>query len=334
MGKVHDTKEDSMSSRTHILLGLLKTARPKQWIKNLSVYAALVFSGFLFFVPESGGYPYFLTVSWAFVIFCLLSSSVYFFNDVIDYPADKKHPFKSKRPIASDLISRKLGLLSSLVLIAIAILLLRPLPTYFQGLCFMYLGLQWLYSVKLKHLPVIDLISIAGGFLIRVYAGAVVVNLHMSVWFLLTVVSASLFIAVAKRQSERTLLSNVAEKDLGSTRKSLKGYSQRLLDQYTGMFATATWLTYALFAFQHQTGRASDSLIASYYALLPRTWRSEKLLMLSIPFVIFAVMRYLQLVYEENKGESPTDVLLRDKTMLAAVLSFGIMVIVVLYGLS
>ena len=155
----------------------------------------------------------------------------------------------------------------------------------------------------------------------------------MSVWFLLTVISASLFLAVGKRQSERTLLEGKSNLDMGSTRKILKRYSQRLLDQYTGMFATATWLTYALFAFQNEVTQP-DQRLALIYTVLPRTLQSQKLLMLTLPFVIFGVMRYLQLIYETNQGESPDRVLLSDKPLLGTVFFFGVAVMVIIYAFS
>jgi 4-hydroxybenzoate polyprenyltransferase len=210
-------------------------------------------------------------------------------------------------------------------------LLSLALPIFFRLLLLAYLGLQLIYSTNIKHLAIFDVISIAMGFLIRIYAGAVVVDLHMSVWFLLTVVSASLFLAVGKRQSERTLLKN---QEVEFARKTLKNYSQRLLDQYTGMFANATWLTYALFSFQHETEyiEPASQRFPSLYVLLPRTLQSQKLLMLTLPFVIFGVMRYLQLVYEENQGESPEKVLLGDKTLLMTVLLFGLVSFFVIYA--
>jgi hypothetical protein len=178
----------------------------------------------------------------------------------------------------------------------------------------------------------LDIISIAAGFLIRVYAGAVVVNLHMSVWFLLTVISMSLFMAVGKRQSERTLLT---EHKLSFVRKSLDTYSIRLLDQYTSIFATSTWITYALFAFQNSPGDGLNLLYERFPNLvvnLPRTLQSQKLLMLTLPFVIFGIMRYLQLVYEENRGEAPVDVLLKDKTLLVTVFIWFLSVMFVIYA--
>lgn len=322
-----------MKSNKSLAYNALKTARPRQWIKNFSLYAALVFSGFFFYNPSDGP-SYFMTVTYAFGVFCALTSSIYFINDIVDYQADKKHPFKKKRPIAAGIIDRKLAsgiAISGLILVAV---LSNPLSLFFKLLVLSYVLLQVAYSTKLKHIPILDVVAIATGFLIRIYAGAVVVNLHMSVWFLLTVISASLFLAVGKRQSERTLMmARQTGKNIGDTRETLKRYSQRLLDQYTGMFATATWLTYALFAFQNEIS-APRGRVASLYSFLPKALQSQKLLMLSIPLVILGVMRYMQLVYEGNKGESPERVLLQDKPILITGFLFAAVVMTVTYLLT
>ncbi|HEX7017497.1 MAG TPA: decaprenyl-phosphate phosphoribosyltransferase [Patescibacteria group bacterium] len=308
---------------------LLKSARPRQWIKNAAVYAALIFSGF-FFERYQTGLPYFFIVSFAFFIFCLLTSSVYIINDILDYDADRHHPFKRKRPIASSKLPIPVAIFAAASLLAGVFFLSLWLPFFFRIMVLAYFTLQMVYAKFTKHVAILDVISIATGFLIRVYAGAVVVNLHMSVWFLLTVISASLFLAVGKRQSERTLLKG---KNIGDTRSSLRRYSERLLDQYTGMFANATWLTYALFTFQNEFVRP-DASLGTFYSYLPRTLQSQKLLMLTVPFVIFGVMRYLQLVYEDNEGESPELVLLRDRLLLGTVFAFGLAVLITIYGLG
>lgn len=309
---------------------LLKTARPRQWIKNVSVYAALFFTGFLFTVPQEGP-SYFSQVTLAFIVFCFLTSSVYIINDIIDKEADSHHPFKKKRPIASGELPIPVALFGAGICLIAVVFFSLWLPFFFKLLVFAYLTLQILYAKYLKHIPILDISAIASGFLIRVYAGAVVVNLHMSVWFLLTVISASLFLAVGKRQSERTLLGGKDENLMTQTRKILKRYSQRLLDQYTAMFGTATWLTYALYTFQDAGVQTPDAQFAAIYNLLPKTLHSQKLLMLTLPFVIYGVMRYLHLVYEKNEGESPERVLLGDKPLLLTVFSFAISAFILIY---
>lgn len=310
---------------------LLKTARPKQWLKNLALYAALIFSGFFFYQPVDAP-AYFWVVSYAFLIFCLLTSSIYIINDLIDIKADRAHPFKKNRPLASGKLAIPVAVFAAAIALSLVFLLSLSLPNFFKFLVLAYLVLQLLYSSKFKQIAILDIISIAAGFLIRVYAGAVVVNLHMSVWFLMTVISVSLFMAVGKRQSERTLMT---DNKLEFSRKSLNKYSVRLLDQYTSMFATATWLTYALFAFQNSPGEGLNLFYERFPGLavtLPRTLQSQKLLMLTLPFVIFGVMRYLQLIYEENRGEAPVDVLLKDKTLLVTVFLWFIGVMFVIYA--
>ncbi|NLG06383.1 MAG: UbiA prenyltransferase family protein [Candidatus Pacebacteria bacterium] len=320
-----------MKNIVHQLFLLIKTARPKQWLKNLAIYASLIFSGFFFFKPADG-HPYFYSVTYAFIIFCLLTSATYILNDLIDIKADRKHPFKKYRPLASGELAIPVAIFAIVFCLALVFWLSLPLPLVFKLLIFAYLILQIVYSLYLKQIAILDIISIAGGFLIRVYAGAVVVNLHMSVWFLLTVISMSLFLAVGKRQSERTLMT---EHKLSFVRKSLDTYSARLLDQYTSIFATSTWITYALFAFQNSPGDGLNLLYEHFPNLaidLPRTLQSQKLLMLTLPFVIFGIMRYLQLVYEENRGEAPVDVLLKDKTLLLTVFLWFLGVMFVIYA--
>lgn len=309
---------------------VLKTARPRQWMKNIALYASLVFSGFFFYTPQET-FPYFVTVTFAFAIFCFLTSSVYIINDIVDVEADRKHPFKRKRPIAAGDLPIPIAIFAAIGFLLIVVFSSLFLPLFFKFMVLAYFLLQLFYAKIFKHIPILDVGSIATGFLIRVYAGAVVVNLHMSVWFLLTVISASLFLAVGKRQSERTLLAGKDGSDLGSTRKILIRYSQRLLDQYTGMFATATWLTYALFAFQNEVSRPDDRF-TQIYTILPRTLQSQKLLMLTLPFVIFGIMRYLQLIYENNQGESPERILLSDKPLLLTVFLFSLSVMVIIYA--
>jgi decaprenyl-phosphate phosphoribosyltransferase len=309
-----------------LLFHAVREIRPRQWIKNISLFAALVFSGFFFYPGYLG------QATFAFVLFCMLSSAVYIVNDIIDAPQDRLHPFKKKRPIASGDLPVKTAVIIAAVLFVVVLLLASTVSLFFLTICIAYALLHLWYSYHLKHIPILDVMTIAGGFILRVYAGAVIVNLHMSVWFLLTVISASLFLAVAKRQSERTLLTGIS-KDLKGHRETLVHYTQRLLDIYTGMFANTTWLTYALYTFQRDEFLPEGRLI-KYFALLPRTFTSQKWLMVTVPIVIFGVMRYLQLAYEQNEGESPERVILRDKPLLISGFLFGALVMLLLYGLG
>jgi decaprenyl-phosphate phosphoribosyltransferase len=309
-----------------LLYYILKSARPRQWIKNLAVFAALIFSGLLF-------HPgYFEKVFLAYLLFCGLSSAVYIVNDVADVVQDRKHPFKRKRPIAAGDLPVPIALFVSITLMFVVFASAWAMSFYLFLLLLAYLLVNFLYTFQLKNVPILDVFTIAAGFVLRVYVGAAVVNIHMNVWFLLTVLSVSLFLAVGKRQSERTLLKG-SDGTLIGHRVTLTAYTPRLLDIYTGMFANATWFTYALFAFQWQF-EADDGPLPTIFSLLPRTFISQKWLMLTVPIVIFGVMRYLQLVYEKNQGESPERVLLSDRPLLIAVALWGGLTMLILYGIG
>jgi len=283
-----------------------------------------VFSGFLF-VPGA-----FVRVVWAAVLFSLLSSSIYLFNDLVDIKSDRQHPFKKKRPIASGQLPLPMAI-SLFLILAIASLTLSYLTSsFFFGTAVAYFGLNILYSLWWKRVPILDVFSIAAGFVIRVYAGAFVINVHMDVWFLLTVVSASLFLAVGKRRSEMTLMAGQGK--VGKSRETLVHYTPALLDAYTSMFANTTWLTYALFSFLHPTVEPEGKVL-TLFALLPRTLIVDKWLMGTVPLVIYGVMRYMQLIYEKNEGESPHKILMSDKVLLSVVGIWGGIVITILYFL-
>lgn len=303
---------------------LAKAARPAQWVKNVTVFAALVFSGFLFVEG------YFGRVVWAFVLFCLLSSAVYIFNDIVDIKNDREHPFKRNRPIASGKLPIEMAVFAFLALAIVALFLGYATSTFFFFAILAYFILNIVYSLWWKRIPILDVFSIAAGFVLRVYAGAFVINVHMDVWFLLTVVSASLFLAVGKRRSEMTLLTG-AGINPKKLRTTLVHYTPDLLDAYTSMFANTTWLTYALFSFQHPPF-TPEGKVLKLFVLLPQTLVASKWLMATVPVVIYGVMRYMQLIYERNEGESPHKVLMTDWPLLATVLVWGVMTIMILYS--
>ncbi len=305
------------------LLYLVKSARISQWIKNIAVFAPIVFSGFLF-VDDN-----LIKVIWAFFIFSLISSAVYIFNDIIDAPKDRHHPFKKKRPIASGQLSIQLALGWMIILGTSALLLASQLSSFFFWSVVAYLILNIGYTLWWKQIPILDVLSIAAGFILRVYGGAFVINVHMDVWFLLTVISLSLFLAVGKRRSEMTLLSGLG-KDYEQHRKTLVHYTPDLLDAYTSMFANTTWLTYTLFTFLHPPFQP-EGRVLKLFTYLPRTLITTKWLMITVPVVIYGVMRYMLLIYEQNKGESPHRVLLTDTPLLTTVMVWGLMVIAILY---
>lgn len=306
---------------------LIKSARPRQWLKNLAIFAALIFSGELFLLES------FRAVFWSFLIFSLLTSSVYIFNDIVDAPVDRKHPYKRFRPIASGKLPLPLALFVAICGFFISLALARGLSFFFFFACLAYLALHVLYTLWIKHIPILDLLAIAAGFILRVYAGAFVIDAHMSVWFLLTVISLSLFLAVGKRQSERTLLLGRGE-ELKNHRGTLVVYSTRLLDVYTSMFANTTWITYAMFTFLQPQPVPSTPRLVGLLSILPHTLVTKKWLMVTVPIVVYGIMRYLQLVYEHQKGESPDQVLISDRPLFASVVLWGIMVIAIIYGIG
>lgn len=301
---------------------LFKEARPRQALKNLALYTGLVFSGWLF-IPEK-----FWTVTGSFLVFSLLTSAIYIFNDIKDLEQDRLHPFKKFRPLAAGKLPIPIALFFSLGGMFIS-LTLGWLISYFLFLAMIaYIGLQLAYTMKLKHQPIFDVMAIALGFVLRVYAGAFIIGAHINAWLLLCIISFSLFLAIGKRRSELTLLQGQS-----ASRKVLGRYPEKLLDLYTAMFANTTWLTYALFAFMFPAFEFKGKIL-TLLSTLPHTFRSEKWLMLTIPVVIYGVMRYLQLIYEKNQGESPEKILTSDKPMLTTVIVWGLMVVTILYGLG
>lgn len=304
---------------------VLKSARVAQWVKNVVVFAPIVFSGLLF---VNG---YLEKVIYTFILFCFLSSGVYIFNDIVDIKTDRNHPFKRNRPIASGKISLAFAVFLFLLLLIVSLFGAMIISTFLLFVMLGYLLLNILYSLWWKNIPILDVFVIATGFVLRVYAGSFVINAHMDVWFLLTVISASLFLAVGKRRSEMTLMGLSAEKRSGA-RASLVHYTPALLDAYTSMFANTTWLTYALFSFLHPPFQAEGRLL-KVFTLLPRTLVAEKWLMITVPVVIFGVMKYMQIIYEKNEGESPHKVLMSDRTLLATVGIWGMMVLLIIYFL-
>ncbi len=207
------------------------------------------------------------------------------------------------------------------------------LSPYFLAACLLYLALQLAYTFYLKNQILLDVMVIASGFLIRVYAGALIVEAHVTVWFLLAVLCLSLFLAIGKRRSERTLLSGAGKID--DVRKTLKGYPNSLLDSLTIMFATATWLSYAMFTFLQPPVSAdikqSLTFLSNY---LPETLtNTSKWLMITIPFVIYGVMRYLYIIYEKREGESPERVMLSDKPILITIILWSISVLTIIYAI-
>ena len=307
------------------VIAIIKTVRPRQWLKNLTIFAGLIFTGRLYYWYD------FLTVVQAFFLFCLATSAVYIFNDVVDAPKDRLHPFKRKRPIASGELPVPFAITMGVLLVSFALLGSYLLSQRFLLAVIAYVLLQATYMFYLKNVIILDVMVIASGFLLRIYAGLWVIGTHLSVWFLLCVASFSLFIAVGKRRAEATLLQGYAESaPLSKVRSTLSHYPESLLHSYTTMFATATWVTYSLFSFYQPAITPSSFFQSFFYGLSPRVG-DTKWFMVTIPLVIFGVMRYLYLIYERKEGESPERVLLSDKPLLVTVVVWSVLVYIIVY---
>jgi 4-hydroxybenzoate polyprenyltransferase len=301
--------------------GLIKAARPRQWIKNLAIFAGLVFSG------QFDNSQSFILVFKAFIIFCGLSSAVYIINDIFDIERDRSHPLKKDRPIASGIVPVNTALILSLALIGILLPISFAVSSSLFYAALAYLFLQLLYSAYFKSVILLDVMFIAAGFVLRVYAGIWIIDAHLSVWFLLSIISFALFLAIGKRRSELTLM---AEKNLAAKhRETLLHYPENLLDILTSMFANSAWVTYALFAFQQPAVILKTHIGKFTFTSLPLA--EAKYFMATVPLVIYGVMRYLYVVYEKKEGESPEKILLTDKPLLTTVIIWLIMVFVIIY---
>ncbi len=305
-------------SPTKIIIGLIKLSRPIHWVKNLGIFAALVFSGTLFVKI------YFIKTVLGFLVFNLAASATYAFNDLKDIERDRLHPIKKNRPLAKGEVPSFLALAYAATLASAALVSSYFLSYLFFILISIYLTVQLSYSVYLKNIPVIDILIIASGFIIRVYSGAFLIDAHLSVWFLLCVVSVALFLASGKRRAE---IGVVEEK--GSTRKVLAKYSTELLNSYVTMFGNAAWMSWALFTF-FESPEASQPLWL-FLSELSRTTTINKLLMATVPVTIFGIMRYQNLIFE-GRSETPEKLLLTDRALVASVLLWITMVISIQYS--
>lgn len=307
-----------------LFYAILKTSRPRQWLKNLAVFTTILFTGNMF-VPDI-----FWTTLLAFIAFCLLSSSNYIFNDILDAPHDKKHPFKKFRPVASGKLPVPIAILTSITCAIVGLVISSRIGHTFFMLAIAFIVLQYAYTLFLKQISVVDILTITTAYFLRVYAGEAATGYHISIWLALAALSLALFLAVGKRRAELTLIQGyqgVLPKD---TRESLSHYSEKLLDTYTAMFANSTFITYAFYTFlERPINRGFFFRNYNEFTDLP----GRKWMMITVPFVLFGIMRYMQLIYE-GKGESPEKVLTSDLPLLTTVILWVVSVLVVVYGIG
>ena len=296
---------------------LIISLRLHQWIKNLAIFAAIIFSGQLF------NANLFYSTVLGFVTLCLLSSASYLFNDIIDAPYDRLHPIKKSRPIACGNLKINTAFQCALFLLITSLILAFFLSNSFFVIVLIFATLHLAYSLILKKHALFDILSIATSFILRVYSGEVLTAYHIPIWLMLSVVFLSLFVASGKRLSELVKIGS-------KTRPVLVKYQEKLLDFYLSTFANATLLCYSLFAFTAQPPIFRDKifqfLLSNYPKTLDRKW-----LMATIPFVILGIMRYAQMIYLNRTGEQPEKILISDRLLLLTILGWGITVITLVY---
>jgi 4-hydroxybenzoate polyprenyltransferase len=288
-----------------LALHLLLSLRPAQWTKNLLVFAGLLF-GRRLFDPASV-----VDAVSAFVVFCALSGVVYLVNDIADRDSDRLHPLKSRRPIASGALPVPVAMTVALGLGSAALASAFVIGPAFATVAAAYLALQVLYSFPLKHIVIIDVLTIAIGFVLRAVGGAVAVHVEISHWLLVCTILLALFIALAKRRHEIVLLAA----DAATHRPILGEYSPYLLDQMIGVVTASTLISYIFYTISPET-----------QAKFGTAW-----LGLTIPFPLYGIFRYLYLVHQREGGGSPADLLLTDRPLLACVALWALTVAVIIY---
>jgi 4-hydroxybenzoate polyprenyltransferase len=285
---------------------LLVSLRPEQWTKNLFVFAGVLFGGLLFDMRAIG------RATAAFVVFCALSGVVYLLNDLVDRDADQRHPLKRLRPIASGKLSTRTATVAAAVLGIGAMAAAFALSPMFAALAGAYVVLLVAYSFVLKHLVIIDALTIAAGFVLRAASGAVAVSVPISHWLLVCTTLLALFLVLSKRRHELTLLADGAT----THRPILTEYSPYLLDQMIAVVTASTLVAYSVYATSTET---AERLHTSRLGV-------------TIPFVLYGIFRYLYLVHQKRAGGSPADLLLTDRPLLACVGLWGLTVALILYS--
>jgi 4-hydroxybenzoate polyprenyltransferase len=288
-----------------MLNALIRTMRPRQWSKNIFIFAALVFDKQLLNVDA------FLRTLAGFALFCLISSSVYIFNDIADVEADREHPQKKSRPIASGRLPVRAAWVAGILLVVITLgLAYFFLTPGFLAVLVVYFLLNLAYTKWLKHIPIVDVLVLAAGFVLRVHAGVTLIAVErFSPWLYVVMTLLALFLGFGKRRAELALLAQGA----GSHRKVLEGYTLPLLDRYIMIVAGTTIVAYSLYTFSAPNVPENHSM------------------MLTIPFVLYTIFRYLYLIEVKHAGGAPEEILLSDRPFQAAMILWGLAVLAIFY---
>lgn len=291
-------------SESSMIRPLLKTLRPKQWIKNVFIFAALVFDSKLLHTA-----PLLRTLA-GFVLFCLLSSTIYIINDLVDLEKDRQHPTKRNRPLASGRLSPRVAIVAAIAIGVVCLPLSFWLEPQFGVIVLGYVLMMIAYSFVLKNILLIDVMTIAAGFVLRVMAGVVLVHVErFSPWLYVCTTLIALFIAVGKRRNELSLLRDNAN----AHRAILDEYSMEFIDEMMTILSAATLIAYSLYTFSAENLPANHTM------------------MLTIPFVLYGLFRYLYLVHVRNEGGAPEEIVLGDKPLIATVGLWGLAAVAVLY---
>jgi 4-hydroxybenzoate polyprenyltransferase len=288
-----------------MLSALIKTMRLRQWPKNGFIFFGLIFDKQLFLLE-----PFLRTVA-GFFLFCLVSSAVYLFNDITDVDADRSHPEKKFRPIASGRLPVNVARVAAWILTFVAIPLGFLLSPWFALVLAAYLLINLLYSRWLKHIPILDVLIISSGFVLRVAAGVILISPveRFSPWLYMITILFSLYLGFGKRRAEMNLLAQ----DASAHRKVLDGYTVPLLDQYITIVSGMTIVAYSLYTFSAPN--------------LPE----NHVMMLTIPFVVYGIFRYLQLIQGGHAAGAPEEVALKDRPLQVTMLLWGLTVIAIFY---
>jgi len=291
--------------------------RINQWLKNFVIFTAIIFSGQLFH------WDLLLKSLSAFFIFCLLSSTSYVLNDIIDYPYDKKHPIKKFRPVASGDLSMPEAtfIVFVLSLVSLILALFFSLPFFFLSLFFIFL--HFFYSFTLKKQPVVDIFTISFSFMIRTFAGEIATGYHIPIWLLLTIFLGSLFMAAVKRHAELVAHGIKA-------RLSLYRYNEHFLDFLTYTFGTATIIAYSTYTYVEKPPQI-ETEVSKFFNLTFPGFEARKWLMITIPLVVYGIARYAQLLYEKAEGERPERTITTDVPLIVTIALWGIIVISLIY---
>jgi 4-hydroxybenzoate polyprenyltransferase len=287
------------------MAGIVLSLRPRQWPKNLLVFAGVIFGGRLFDRPAL------LAAGAAFVVFCLLSSAVYLVNDIVDRHADRRHPFKALRPIASGQVRVDVALIVAAILVAAGLIVAMSLDATFATIAFLYVVLMAFYVSALKHAVVVDVLAISAGFALRAWAGATVVHVPVSRWLLILTLLLAALLSLIKRRSELIALASEAD----GHRRALRGYSVTILDRAIAVLTASTLVAYGLYTVSPETTARFGT----------------NRLLLTLPFPAFGIARYLYLVYKGAGGSDPSEDLLSDLPLLGCVGLWVVAAIAVIY---